>query len=214
MSAAQEVLERAHTAGVQLEARGGRLAYDAPPEVSPDLLAQLRERKAELLELLRHEQCLFPDATTDPEARAGWLSAQIGTLSPSRGPRHWPAARWPQFVVDADSFCRAWAEKAFLLGWPVWELFGCHRRAPWGRIEGMGLVLLLQGDEIAALTATEAVIRTPTGAHQTYRRKPADPLHPAERCLIWEFGTADAASARGSDTPTTTSPTLEQANEY
>jgi hypothetical protein len=51
----------------------------------------------------------------------------------------------------------------------------------------MGLVLLLQGDEIAALTATEAVIRTPTGAHQTYRRKAADPLHPAERCLVWEL---------------------------
>jgi hypothetical protein len=66
-------------------------------------------------------------------------------------------------------------------------LFGCHRRAPWERIQGMGLVLLLQGDEIAALTATEAVIRTRTGAHQTYRRRPADPLHPAERCLVWEL---------------------------
>jgi hypothetical protein len=51
----------------------------------------------------------------------------------------------------------------------------------------MGLVLLLRGDELAALTATEAVIRTSTGAHQTYRRKPADPLHPAERCLTWEL---------------------------
>ena len=74
--------------------------------------------------------------------------------------------------------------QAAALGWPGWELFGCHRRAPWGRIQGMGLVLLLHGDQLAALTATEAVIRTPTGAHQTRRRKPADPLHPAERCLV------------------------------
>jgi hypothetical protein len=51
----------------------------------------------------------------------------------------------------------------------------------------MGLVLLLRGDEVAALTATEAVIRTITGARQSYRRKPADPLHPAERCLVWEL---------------------------
>jgi hypothetical protein len=51
----------------------------------------------------------------------------------------------------------------------------------------MGLVLLLRGHEIAALTATEAVIRTRTGAHQTYRRKPADPLHPSERRLVWEL---------------------------
>ena len=41
-----------------------------------------------------------------------------------------------------------------------------------GADSGMGLVLLLRGDELAALTATEAVIRTPAGAHQTYRRKP------------------------------------------
>ena len=52
-------------------------------------------------------------------------------------------------------------------GWPDWELFGCHRRAPWGRIQGMGLVLLLHGDQLAALTASEAVIRRPSGAHQT-----------------------------------------------
>ena len=51
----------------------------------------------------------------------------------------------------------------------------------------MGLVLLLRGRELAALTATEAVIRTRTGARQTYRRKPCDPLHPAERCLVWEL---------------------------
>ena len=40
---------------------------------------------------------------------------------------------------------------------------------------------------LAALTATEAVIRTRSGAHQTYRRKSADPLHAAERCLVWEL---------------------------
>jgi hypothetical protein len=49
------------------------------------------------------------------------------------------------------------------------------------------LVLLLRGKELAALTATEAVIRTATGAHQTCRRKPFDSLHPAERCLVWEL---------------------------
>jgi hypothetical protein len=51
----------------------------------------------------------------------------------------------------------------------------------------MGLVPLLHGRELAALTEAEAVIRTRTGTHQTYRRKPCDPLHPAERCLVWEL---------------------------
>ena len=98
---------------------------------------------------------------------------------------------WPQFVADAVTFCLDWAEKAFLLGWPTWELFGCHGRAPWGRIDGMGLVLPLDSNEIAAMTPSEAVIRTRRGARQTYCRKPADPLHPAERCLVWELDTAD-----------------------
>jgi len=102
-------------------------------------------------------------------------------------PRIYPAQAWQQLIVDAGRFLDGWAAQAAAFGWPDWELFGCHRRAPWGRIQGMGLVLLLRGDEIAALTATEAAIRTRTGAHQTYRRKPCDPLHPAERCLVWEL---------------------------
>jgi hypothetical protein len=186
VSAAANVLERARAAGVRLDARGRRLAYDAPANISPDLLVQLRECKVELLELLQRERRELLD-TTDPKAKTRCLSALIGTLSLSRVPRHWPAATWPQFVADAKAFCRDWAERAFLSGWAAWELFGCHRRAPWGRIQGMGLVLLLRGHEIAALTATEAVIRISTGARQTLRRKPADPLHPAERCLVWEL---------------------------
>jgi hypothetical protein len=71
-------------------------------------------------------------------------------------------------------------------GWRAWELFGCYRRAVWGPIQGMGLLLLLRGDEIAALTATEAAIRTRTGTRQTYLRKARDPLHAAGWCLVWE----------------------------
>ena len=56
MSAAAKVLERARAADVRLEARGRRLVYDAPANVSPDLLAQLRECKFEVLELLQHER--------------------------------------------------------------------------------------------------------------------------------------------------------------
>jgi hypothetical protein len=119
-------------------------------------------------------------------APAVWARG-VARLDEMSCPAHFPAARWAQVVTDAAAFLQEWAEAADRLGWLTWELFGCHRRAPWGRIQGMGLILLLQGDEIAALTATEAVIRTPTGAHQTYRRRPADPLHPAERCLVWEL---------------------------
>jgi hypothetical protein len=142
----------------------------------------------------------------------GWIRG-VSRLPELPCPVRFPAAKWLQVITDAAVFLDRWAAHAAALGWPAWELFGCHRRAPWGRIQGMGLVLLLQGDEIAALTANEAVIRRPTGAHQTYRRKPADPLHPAERCLVWELDTADAGPARGPNTPTITSPTVDP-DEY
>ncbi len=100
--------------------------------------------------------------------------ARLATMAP---PRSYPAHAWQQLITDAERFLDDWAQQAAALGWPAWELFGCHRRAPWGRIQGMGLVLLLHGDPLAALTASEAVIRRPSGAHQTWRRKPADPLH-------------------------------------
>jgi hypothetical protein len=117
---------------------------------------------------------------------AEWIRG-VAKLAELPCPLRFPATKWPEVVTDAAAFLERWAAQAAALGWADWELFGCHRRAPWGRIQGMGLVLFLQGDEIAALTSTEAVIRTPTGAHQTHRRRPADPLHPAERCLVWEL---------------------------
>jgi hypothetical protein len=129
----------------------------------------------------------LPAGTCAPsDVPAEWVQG-LARLAETACPARFPAAKWPQVITDAAAFLERWAAQAAALGWPTWELFGCHSRAPWGRLQGMGLVLLLQGDEIAALTATEAVIRTPTGAHQTYRRKPADPLHPAERCLVWEL---------------------------
>jgi hypothetical protein len=184
---AAEALRAARTAGVAVGVEGKDLVLQASAPPSQELLGVLSELKPEIIQLLRRERHPFLDPATDSDARAGWVRARIGRLPPSRVPHHWPAARWPQFLADADSFCRDWAEKAFLLSWPEWELFGCHQRAPWGRIQGMGLVLLLQRDEIAALTATEALIRTATGTHQRYYRKLREPLRPSERALIWEL---------------------------
>jgi hypothetical protein len=115
-----------------------------------------------------------------------WISgvARLATMAP---PRTYPAHAWQQLITDAERFLDDWAAQAAALGWPAWELFGCHRRAPWGRIQGMGLVLLLHGDQLVVLTASEALTRRPSGSHQTWRRRPCDPLHPAERCLVWEL---------------------------
>jgi hypothetical protein len=139
----------------------------------------------------KNERSLSATSVDDAPQRhmktvATWAAgvARLAALAPHP---NYPQHAWQQLIVDAERFLDHWAPQAAALGWPTWELFGCHRQAPFGRIQGMGLVLLLRGDDIAALTATEALIRTQTGARQTYRRKSSDPLHPAERCLIWEL---------------------------
>jgi hypothetical protein len=190
------LIEAVQRAGGAISLQGDRLRLSAPKPLPETLLQELRTRKAELIDHLQHARPsklgqpaaeALANRTAPPvEAIADWAAgvARLGTMPP---PRTYPVRAWQQLVVDAQRFLNAWALQAAALGWADWELFGCHRRAPWGRIQGMGLVLLLRGDEIAALTETEAVIRTRTGARQTYYRQLRDPLHSMERCLVWEL---------------------------
>ena len=173
------LIEAVQRAGGAITLQGDRLRLSAPEPLPENLLQELRTHKAEVIDHLQHAGA--PEAWVDGVAR-------LREMPP---PRTYPEHAWQQLIIDAVRFLDSWAVQAERLGWPDWEIFGCHRRAPWGRIQGMGLVLLLRGAEIAALTETEAVIRTQTGARQTYRRKPSDPLHPAERCLVWQLGDSE-----------------------
>ncbi len=114
----------------------------------------------------------------------------VASLADLPSPPRFPAAKWGQLVTDAAAFLNEWGTAAHRLGWQAWELFGCHRRAPWYRLEGRGLVPALQGNKIAALTATEALIVKQNGARLTFRRRTRDPLHLSERALLWELGSA------------------------
>ena len=189
------LIEAVRRAGGAITLRGDRLRLSAPEPLPENLLEELRAHKAEVIDHLQEARRpkLAPPETgalthcTIPSVEiASWVAgvAHLATMPP---PSSYPAHAWQQLIVDAERFLDDWAPQAAALGWPGWELFGCHRRAPWGRIQGMGLVLLLHGDPLAALTASEAVIRRASGAHQTRRRKPADPLLAAERCLVWEL---------------------------
>jgi TubC N-terminal docking domain len=189
------LIDAVQRAGGAITLRGDRLRLSAPDPLPDNLLQELRAHKTEVIDHLRQARAPKPaqhptDALSHGAVHsvelASWVAgvARLATMAP---PRTYPAHAWQQLITDAERFLNGWAAPAAALGWPTWELFGCHKRAPWGRIQGMGLLLLLRGDEIAALTATEAAIRTWTGARQTYRRKPADPLHPVDRCLVWEL---------------------------
>jgi hypothetical protein len=77
--------------------------------------------------------------------------------------------RWRDVLSDAETFLSRWGSAAHSLGWTALDLFGVHPSAP-GRVDVMGLLLLIQGGVVLALTADAATIRRQTGAVLTYRR--------------------------------------------
>jgi len=64
-----------------------------------------------------------------------------------------------------------WAEEAARLGWTDLDLFGVDGDRPYTRIDGLGLVPALDGCKIVALSAEGAILETPGGVRQSYRRK-------------------------------------------
>src|SRR5262245_37331463 len=96
----------------------------------------------------------------------------------ARPPEHVPADRWQQAVQDGHRFIAKWGEQAAALGWTPRDLFGLqnspdqphpsYRRL--SRYDETGLIWLLQGRPVLALTTATAAIENPTGAITVYRR--------------------------------------------
>jgi hypothetical protein len=95
-----------------------------------------------------------------------------------------PAQRWQQAIEDGRRFLARWGEQAEALGWTARDLFGLHQPpadphpsySRLSRYDETGLIWLLDGRRVAALTEDTAAIQNPaTGLVTTYRRhnKPA-----------------------------------------
>jgi hypothetical protein len=105
-------------------------------------------------------------------------------LDPDRPPADVPPKRWQRFVDDVGRFLDSpFCAVAASLGWRQHDLFGCDRDRPFARIDQCGLLWLLDGANPLALTENAATIEMPTGARQTWRRKPNEP----GRVLAWEL---------------------------
>ena len=99
-----------------------------------------------------------------------------------RCPDHIEPGRWQQAIEDGRRFLARWGEQAAALGWTTQDLFGLHtvpdaptpsyRRL--SRYDETGLIWLLQGRPVVALTEATATIKNPIGV-TIYRRnnKPA-----------------------------------------
>ncbi len=95
----------------------------------------------------------------------------------------WKGGDWHTLQEDALRFVREWAGQARRLGWESADLFGAHPTKPRVRFDCAGLVVLLQGRPVVAITEDSAAIKTASGGSLTFRKRAAPP---AEQCLIWE----------------------------
>jgi hypothetical protein len=110
----------------------------------------------------------------DGGARRAWAEA-LARLDPAKPLSDMPLDRWQQFIDDCGRFLdQGWANRAEALGWGPLDLFGCDRERPLSRYDGMGLLWIIQGRRLVALTAETATIDTLTGSLQTYRRRPVE----------------------------------------
>ena len=115
-------------------------------------------------------------------APAEWHDG-VDRLSTLAAPAMVRPQRWSLLTRDARRFLRDWGAQAAALGWDTLGLFGAHPTHPVQRLDCAGLLLLLHGDELAAITADTARIRTRRGAILTYYRRPRPGAVP-----LWQLG--------------------------
>jgi hypothetical protein len=112
----------------------------------------------------------------------------------SRCPEFVPVERWQRAVEDGRRFLARWGAQAAALGWQAADLFGLHnvpdQPAPsyrrLSRYDETGLIWLLRGRPVVALTDTTAAIENATGI-TVYRKnnKPALPGDSLDDVDVW-----------------------------
>jgi hypothetical protein len=104
-----------------------------------------------------------------------------------RRPDHVEHDRWRRAVEDGRRFLAAWGAQAQALGWTARDLFGLfpvpEKPHPTfsrlSRYEHTGLIWLLHGCPVIALTEATAAIQNPSGAITIYRKHNEPVLGPA-----------------------------------
>lgn len=167
MNAAQ-IIKEASAIGIDLAIDGDDLLLQSaaqPPRTVVDLISR---HKANILLLLRLGGYCFADAFAALECRR---------------PDYVELERWQQCLADTRQFLRNWGRQADALGWTATDLLGLHQPPlkphpsyqRLSRYDETGLLWLLQGRLVVALTETTAAIQVRGGVPIIYRRhnKPA-----------------------------------------
>ena len=146
----------------------------APPPAVDTALATWGEAEEERAAIFEH----------DGGIPRGWAEG-FARLDPNRPPGDVPLKRWQRFVDDVGKFLDSspFCAIAASLGWGSHDLFGADRDRPFARIGECGLLWLLNGDRLVALSENTATIERRAGAQHTWRRKTSEP----GRVLAWEL---------------------------
>jgi hypothetical protein len=101
-------------------------------------------------------------------------------------PAYVDAADWQQAIEDSHRFVTQWGKQAKALGWAPADLFGLHippeKPAPnyrrLSRYDQTGLIWLLRGRPVVALTKDTVLIQTANGtlAYRRYNKPALGPL--------------------------------------
>ncbi len=94
--------------------------------------------------------------------------------------------RWEQLVNDGGLFLDQWGKQAAALGWQALDVFGVHPKAPEAVYRCMGLVPLLAGRKVCAITTDTARIDCGGGVTQTYHRMPTE----KDTVALWKVKSA------------------------
>jgi hypothetical protein len=96
----------------------------------------------------------------------------------ARCPDRVPAERWQQAIEDGRCFLARWGDQAHALGWTAKDLFGLlrvpeHAKPSFNRLsryDETGLIWLLDGRRVVALSEDRAAIQSPSGNVTIYRK--------------------------------------------
>jgi TubC N-terminal docking domain len=157
---AQALVDEARAAGIKFAMANGQIRLAAPTPPPPELLARLRQHKAEIAALLR-EDSPEPDPA-ELEERRGMASNGV----PERYPDAWATFQlqcpggvteqtWRQAIDDAGRFLAQWGKLADSFGWSPGDLFDVPRDG------AMGLVWWLKGRTVSALGSEHAGVGQP-----------------------------------------------------
>jgi hypothetical protein len=129
------------------------------------------------IELTQAKKSAAEEHFQNPQNLSAYASAFAALRQ--RCPDHVEPLRWHEAVKDGHRWLAEWGEQAEALGWTAHDLFGLHevptRPHPsyqrLSRYDCTGLIWLLRGCPVVALTATTATIKSAIGNITTYRRR-------------------------------------------